>query len=192
MASARKRGTERGLASPSPTEAAAIATLTAAVQAKAVVEVGTCVGVTGLQILGSMAADGVLTSIDADANHHTAAKEAFAEAGIDAGRARLITGQPSEVLPRLADAAYDLVVINDIGSNPASYLTQSLRLLREGGALIIEGALGSNGAVADPADREAHTVALRELSDAVKLNESLVSVLLPLGDGLLIAIKHNS
>lgn len=103
MASARKRGTERGLASPSPTEAAAIATLTAAVQAKAVVEVGTCVGVTGVAgSPGSMAADGVL-AIDADANHHTAAKEAFAEAGINTGRARLITGQPSEVLPRLAE-----------------------------------------------------------------------------------------
>lgn len=104
----------------------------------------------------------------------------------------MITGQAAEVLPRLADAAYDLVVINDIGTNPASYLTQSLRLLRQGGALIIEGALGNNGAVADPSNREAHTVALRELADAVKLNESLVSVLLPLGDGLLIAVKHGS
>ena len=121
-----------------------------------------------------------------------AVRPACAEAGIDAGRARLITGQAAEVLPRLADAAYDLVVINDIGTNPASYLTQSLRLLRQGGALIIEGALGNNGAVADPSNREAHTVALRELADAVKLNESLVSVLLPLGDGLLIAVKHGS
>lgn len=41
--------------------------------------------------------------------------------------------------------------------------------------MVVEGALGSNGAVADPADREAHTVALRELSDAVKLDENFWS-----------------
>jgi hypothetical protein len=89
--------------------------LAAALRAKAVVEVGTGVGVSGLRILESMDADGILTTIDAEPNHQIAAKETFVEAGIVGGRARLITGNPAAVLPRLADGAYDLVVINDAG-----------------------------------------------------------------------------
>ena len=43
--------------------------------------------------------------------------------------------------------------------------------------------------MADPAQRDAETVSIRELGKAVREHESLLPVLLPIGDGLLVAKK---
>ena len=49
--------------------------------AKAVVEVGTGAGVSGLWLLSGMRDDGVLTTIDVEPEHQRLAKQAFTEAG---------------------------------------------------------------------------------------------------------------
>ncbi len=162
----------------------------AATGAKAVVEVGTGTGITGLAIFNGMADDGILTTIDSDAQHQGAAKSAFASAAIDAGRARLITGIPGEVLPRLTDAAYDVVVINDPAADPQGYFEQALRLLRVGGVVVFARALGDAATAADPGQRDPKTNAFRELGDAAKAHENTVTALLPLDDGILIAVKQ--
>ncbi len=156
------------------------------------VEVGTGAGVSGLAIFGGMTSDGILTTIDADGNHQSAAKAAFSGAAIDPGRARLITGVPSEVLPRLTDGAYDAVVINDLTGEPAFYLDQALRLLRSGGVVVFAGALGEGARASDPAQRDPQATALRDLGEAAKANEELVTALLPLDNGLLVAVKKGA
>lgn len=188
--SARQRSTEISSKTPSPTAIATLAVVVAATAAKAVVEVGTGSGLTGLSIIEGMAADGVLTTIDADGSHQSTAKDVFSKAGIDHGHARLINGAPAEVLPRLADGAYDAVILNQLDGSPEEFISQALRLLRVGGAIVIAGFLGSDAIALDPAARDEHTNALRSLGDAVRTNEELVSVLLPMSDGLLIAIKQ--
>ena len=187
---ARGRSVEINTYAPSPTSAALLTTLVAAAVAKAVVEVGTGTGITGLAIFAGMATDGILTTIDADAQHQSAAKTAFASAAVDAGRARLITGAPGDVLPRLTDAAYDVVVINDPSADPQGYFEQALRLLRPGGVVVIARALGEGSKVADLGQRDPQTSALRELCDAAKANEETVSALVPLDEGILVAVKQ--
>ncbi len=187
---ARRRGIEIGVTSPSTSTAASIRLLAAAVDAHAVVEVGTGAGVSGLLLLSAMRPDGILTTIDANAGHQQAAKDAFAASGIQSGRARLITGDPLDVLPRLADTSYDMVVINAASTDFIPYLEQALRLLRVGGVVVFTSALGSNGGVADPAQRDPGTVALRALGQQIKDHDGLVAALLPVGDGLLAAVKR--
>ncbi len=189
--SARQRSAELNSATASPTAAATIAVVVAATAAKAVVEVGTGSGLTGLAIIQGMSDDGVLTTIDADGSHQATAKDVFAKAGVDHGHARLINGAPDQVLPRLADGAYDAVVVNQLSDAPEEFVNQALRLLRVGGALIISGFLGEDALVVDPANRDAHAAELRGLSDAIKTHEGLVSVLLPMSDGLLISVKKS-
>ena len=63
-----------------------------------------------------------------------------------------------------------------------------LRLLRPGGVVAFDNALWHDK-VADPAQRDPQTVAVRELGTAVRDDEKLVPVLLPVGDGLLVAKK---
>ncbi|HEX3647393.1 MAG TPA: class I SAM-dependent methyltransferase, partial [Pseudonocardiaceae bacterium] len=109
VVAARSRAEQAGCGAIGNTGGAALRFLAAVLQAKAVVEVGTGAGVSGLCLLSGMAPDGVLTSIDIDPEVQRLAKRAFTDAGVTAGRMRLIMGQAMDVLPRLTDGGYDLV-----------------------------------------------------------------------------------
>jgi predicted O-methyltransferase YrrM len=135
-----------------------------------------------------MRADGVLTTVDIEAEHQRLAKETFAEAGVPANRARTIAGAGLDVLPRLTDGHYDMVFCDGDKREYAEYLTEALRLLRPGGVVAFDNALWHDR-VADPAQRDEETVAIRDLGRAVAADDSLVPVLLPVGDGLLCAKK---
>src|SRR4051812_37873535 len=182
---ARDRGRELGCTPIGPAGGATLRVLAAATGAKSVVEGGTGAGVSGLYLLGGMAEDGVLTTIDVEGEHQRAAKEAFTDAGVAAARYRLINGSAAEVLPRLRDEAYDLVFVDADKSAYAVYYEQALRLLRPGGVVAFDNALWHDR-VADPAQRDPDTVTLRDLGRAVREDDRLVSALLAVGDGLLV------
>ncbi|HYO19245.1 MAG TPA: class I SAM-dependent methyltransferase, partial [Dermatophilaceae bacterium] len=126
---ARARGEELGCAPVMPGAGAALRLLAAAVNAKAVVEVGTGAGVSGLWLMSGMPSDGILTTIDVEAEHQRAARAAYASAGIASQRTRVITGRGLDVLPRLTDGAYDMVVIDAEKTEYPLYVEQALRLL---------------------------------------------------------------
>ncbi len=186
---ARDRARELGCVPIGPAGGATLRVLAAATGARSVVEVGTGTGVSGLYLLGGMAAEGVLTTIDVEGEHQRAAKEAFGEAGVAATRYRLINGSAAEVLPRLRDEAYDLVFVDADKSAYAGYYEQALRLLRPGGVVAFDNALWHDR-VADPAQRDPDTVVLRDLGRAVRDDDRLVSALLAVGDGLLVGAKR--
>lgn len=189
IGSARDRGRELGCVPIGPAGGATLRVLAAATGARAVVEVGTGAGVSGLYLLGGMAADGVLTTVDIEGEHQRAARQAYTEAGIAPGRYRLINGSAAEVLPRLRDAAYDVVFVDADKSAYRVYYEQAVRLLRPGGLLAFDNALWHDR-VADPAQRDAETVTVRELNKAVREDSRLMVALLPVGDGLLVAAKR--
>ena len=186
---ARDRASELGCVPVGAGAGAALTFLAATLSAKSVVEIGTGAGVSGLHLFAGMAPDGILTSIDVEAEHQRAAKTAFTEAGVAAGRARLINGRALDVLPRLTDGAYDMVLIDAAKREYPQYVAEALRLLRIGGVLAIDNALWHDK-VADPTQRDAETVAVREACRLVRDDETLATVLFPLGDGLLAAVKR--
>lgn len=186
---ARARAEELGCAAVSPGTGATLRTLAAACGARSVAEIGTGTGVSALWLLGGMAPDGVLTTIDIEPEHQRAAREAFAAAGIRSTRTRPITGRALDVLPRLADDAYDMVVIDAEPSEATDYVEQAIRMLHTGGVLAVAGALWHDR-VADPARRDEATVAMREVGRDIRTDERLVSALLPSGDGLIVAVKR--
>jgi predicted O-methyltransferase YrrM len=177
-----------GVVPISPGAGAALRFLASVIDARAVVEVGTGTGVSGLWLLRGMRSDGVLTTVDIEAEHQRLAKETFAEGGIPANRARTIAGAGLDVLPRLTDGHYDLVFCDGDKREYSAYLREALRLLRPGGVVAFDNALWHDR-VADPAQRDPETVAIRELGREVLADETLVPVLLPVGDGLLAARK---
>lgn len=167
---------------------AALRFLAAVTEARAVVEIGTGTGVSGVWLLRGMRPDGVLTTVDTEAEHQRLAKEAFTEAGIPTQRVRLIPGAALEVLPRLTDGHYDLVFADGDKLEYSAYLDEAMRLLKPGGIVAFDNALWHDR-VADPAQRDAETVSIRELVRTVAEHDSLVPLLLPVGDGLLVAKK---
>jgi predicted O-methyltransferase YrrM len=161
--------------------------LATAIKARSVVEVGTGTGLSGLWLLRGMRPDGVLTSIDADPEHQRIARAAFTAQGFGPSRVRLINGMGLEVLPRLTDGGYDLVLVDTSPADHPRYLDEALRLLRPGGIVALHGVLGAG--VLDPEAADPVTLALREVARQVREDERLAPTLLPLGDGLLAAIR---
>jgi predicted O-methyltransferase YrrM len=186
---ARARAAELGCAPVLPGVGAAIRLVAAALGARAVVEIGTGTGVSALWLLRGMAPDGVLTTIDVEPEHQRAAREAFAEADVAPNRTRLIAGRALDVLPRLSDGAYDLVLCDAAKTEYEDYLEQAVRLLRPGGVVAFDNALWHDR-VADPAQRDETTTAIRELGKRVRDDERLIPALLPSGDGLLLAVHR--
>ncbi len=189
---ARERAAQLGAGAVGPGAGSALQVLAAAVDARTAVEIGTGTGVASLYLLRGMPEAGVLTTIDPEVEHHRAAKEAFAEAGIRPTRTRTISGRGRDVLPRLTDGAYDLVLLgHEVPGSPPTLdeLAQAVRLLRAGGVLVVDHALWRDR-VPDPARRDEATTAVRELVRHVRDDESLTPTLLPVSDGLLVAVKR--
>jgi predicted O-methyltransferase YrrM len=136
-----------------------------------------------------MAAGGQLVSIDVEAENQRAAREAFGEAGIPTTRYRLINGSAGDVLPRMRDAAYDMVFVDADKTGYAFYYEQAVRMLRPGGVVAFDNMLWHDR-VADSSVRDIDTTTLRELGRTVREDDRLVSVLLASGDGLLVAAKR--
>nr|WP_300340465.1 class I SAM-dependent methyltransferase [Actinomyces sp.] len=186
---ARLRGLELGTSPVWPATGATLRMLAASVAARSVAEIGTGTGTSGLWLLAGMGPDGVLTTIDVEPELQREARRAFDAAGYASSRTRVIQGRASDVMPRMAPRSYDMVVL-DVGPQEAAALAaQALRMLRVGGVLAVTHALW-NDHVADPARRDATTVAARELGKALREEESLLTSLLPVGDGLLVSVRR--
>ena len=189
LAAARARAEEVGVVPVGSGVGACLRFLAAVLDARAVVEIGTGTGVSGLWLLRGMRPDGVLTTVDVETEHLRLAKQTFGDAGVPAQRARTIPGSALDVLPRLTDGHYDLVFCDGDKREYADYLKEALRLLRPGGVVAFDNALWHDR-VADPAQRDEETVSIRELGRIISEAEGLVPVLLPVGDGLLAAKKE--
>ena len=188
LTSARGRAGEMAAPPIGPGVGAALSFVASLLDARNVVEIGTGCGISGVWLLRGMAADGVLTTVDLEAEHQRLAKQAYAEAGFASQRARLIPGAALEVLPRLTGGHYDLVFCDGDKQEYPQYLEQAMRLLRPGGVVAFDNSLWHDK-VADASVRDADTVAIREMLAKVADDDALVRVLLPVGDGLLLAQK---
>ncbi|MBA0127996.1 O-methyltransferase [Haloechinothrix sp. YIM 98757] len=188
LAGARDAADELGCPTATPSIGATLRFLATTLCARAVVEVGTGAGVSGLYLLRGMAGDGVLTSIDIEPEFQHAARRAFTAAGFPSGRARLIAGRAVDVLPRLTDGGYDLVYVDAAKVEYQRYYQHGVALLRAGGVIAF-GGIGAYGRFTDPARRDPETLAMRELARTVSEDERLRPALLPVGAGLLVAAR---
>lgn len=187
-AAAREEATALGLTPISPGAATLLTVLAKATGAKHVVEVGTGAGVSGLALFDGMDPNGILTSVDADHENQATARRCFTAAKVPTRRFRLIAGQALDVLPKLSDRAYDMVLVNGDKLEYGEYIAQAGRLLRAGGLLVVNNALWGNR-IADSANQEDETIVIREALTAVQEMEELIAALIPVGDGVLVAAK---
>ncbi|MCX6496659.1 MAG: class I SAM-dependent methyltransferase [Rhodoluna sp.] len=187
IARARARADEMGIESITPSVGATLAVLVASMNAKAIVEVGTGAGVSGLW-LQSGNSTSVLASIDTEMQHQDLAKLAFEQAGIVSTRLRMINGRSSEVLVNLADEAYDLVLLDGDIDSLLTQVKESLRLLRTGGVLAIPHALWRDR-VPDQVLRDEITEEYRAVLEFINDSGLFIPALSTIGDGLLIASK---
>jgi len=180
---ARAHALELGAAPISPAVGAQCAVIAACTNAQSMIEIGTGAGVSGLWLLhGSPRA--VLTTIDSEPEHLGVARQSFTEARVPAGRARFIAGRASDVLPRMNEASYDIVLVDADPEGVIEYVEHGLRLVRPGGTVLIPRVL-AGGAVSDPVRRDATTTAYRSLIQETQASPAVIGALSIAGEGLL-------
>jgi len=177
-----------------PATGAALRFLAAAIGTRTAVEIGTGCGSSGIWLLRGMRPDGVLTSVDLEPEYQRMARKAYAEAGFVANRYRLILGRALDVLPRLSDGTYDLVFCDtDVREYP-DYLEAALRLLRVGGIVAFDDVVippelaGLEAAETDWGGPDLPQV--REVAEILRADDRLTPLFLPVGEGLLAAVKR--
>ena len=187
MQLARKNGLEVGVIDPTPAVGNFLKFATQLTGARSVVEIGTNSGVGGLWVLQGLPNDGVLTTIDAEREHSKIAKTVFEEADIPATKYRIITGNLIDVVGKLADNSYELIITRD-AMDLFEIVQESFRLLKSGGLLIIDQAL-SGGKVADTTQRDPESIARRDSIKVIKEDARWSSSVIPIGAGILVAHK---
>ena len=176
----------------SPEQGQLMALLVQSVGARRAIEVGTFTGYSALWVGLALPADGKLVCCDVSAEWTAVGKPYWEKAGV-AGKIDLRIAPAMETLDRLlADAgagAYDFAFIDADKTGYDGYYERCLRLLRAGGLIAIDNVLWG-GDVADPKKRSADTLALRRLNDKLHRDERVSISMLPVGDGLTLALKR--
>ncbi|GGH49618.1 O-methyltransferase [Microbacterium album] len=182
IARARLHALELGAAPVSAGVGAQCAVIAAASAARSIIEIGTGAGVSGLWLLRG-APRAVLTTIDNEPEHLGAARQGFTHAKVPSSRVRMITGRAADVLPRMNEASYDIVLVDADPENVIDYVAHGLRLARAGGTVLVPRVL--NARVADPVQRDPLTVAYRTLLQETQSSPAVIPALSTTGEGLL-------
>ncbi|GAA1690432.1 class I SAM-dependent methyltransferase [Microbacterium sediminicola] len=183
IARAREAALELGISSISAPVGVQCATIAAVGKATSIIEIGTGGGVSGLWLLRG-APGATLTTIDSEPEHLAAARSAFTAAKVPSARVRFITGRAADVLPRMNEGAYDIVLVDAEPEGVIEYVEHGLRLVRPGGTVLVPRVL-VDGAVADPVRRDPVTSAYRSLIQEAAQSSAVIGALNTVAEGLL-------
>lgn len=160
--------------------------------ARRVIEVGTFTGYSSTAMAMALPADGRILCCDVSEKYTAVARRAWAKAGV-AEKITLKLAPAAETLDAEIKAGrgghYDFCFIDADKSNYDHYYERALVLLRAGGLIAIDNVLWG-GAVADPSDQSEDTAAIRRLNAKLKDDRRVDLSMLPIGDGLTLAMKR--
>lgn len=155
------------------------------------IEVGVFTGYSSIWSALALPPEGVLVGCDSSEEYTAVARRYWQKAGVEQ-KIRLALGPALETLDRLlADegrGAYDFAFIDADKENYEAYYERCLELIRPGGLIMVDNVLWS-GRVADPAWNDPDTHALRAFNAAVQHDERVLLSMVPIGDGLTLALK---
>lgn len=184
----QRASVEQGVTSISSTLGRVIAMMAASIDASSIVEVGTGLGVTTMR-LAEACPSAHITSIDDELDHHLTLREMLPRLELDPNRLRLITEDALDVLPKMNESSYDFVLIDLPAQHAERAYTDAVALCRPGGIIAVVGVL-AGGAVANPANRAAKVVQMRELLTRVAEDDRVDHAVLPLAEGMIWARVH--
>lgn len=160
--------------------------------AKKALEVGTFTGYSSLCVARALPADGRLVCCDVSEAFTKVARKFWREAGV-AGKVTLELGPALRTLDRLiaggAAGSFDFAFIDADKPNYRNYYERCLELVRPGGLIAVDNVLWS-GRVVDARIKDADTKAIRAFNKRLKGDRRILLSMLPLGDGLSLALKR--
>lgn len=176
----------------SPDQGQFMALLVKATGAKKAIEVGTFTGYSALIVAGALPADGKLIACDVSDEYTSVGRPHWAKAGLT-DKIDLRLGPAVETLDAMIAAGeagtYDMAFIDADKENYGHYYERCLRLLRAGGLILVDNVLWG-GRVADAAEQDDSTTAIRALTQKMHSDDRIDFSLIPVGDGLSLAVKR--
>jgi predicted O-methyltransferase YrrM len=174
-----------------PDQGQFMALLVKLVGARRCLEVGVFTGYSSLAVALALPPDGKIVACDVNEEWTGIARRYWKKAGMDA-KIDLRIAPALETLDGLSaggnDDMFDFAFIDADKGNYLGYYERCLKLLRKGGLIVVDNTLWS-GDVANPDNRKPDTVALRKFNDALHRDERIELSLLPIGDGVTLALK---
>ncbi|HEX7606955.1 MAG TPA: class I SAM-dependent methyltransferase [Usitatibacter sp.] len=175
----------------SPEQGQFMALLARLLGAKRTLEIGVFTGYSAMSVALALPPGGRIVACDVSEEWTAMARRHWEKAGV-AGKIDLRLAPALQTLDKLiADGAagtFDFAFIDADKSNYPAYYERCLVLVRRGGLIAVDNTLWS-GAVADPGNDERDTLAIRAFNDAVHKDSRVEMSLLPVGDGLTLALK---
>ena len=160
--------------------------------ARRAIEVGVFTGYSSLAVMLAMPPDGRLLALDVSEEYTSIARRHWQAAGV-ADRIELVIAPAKDTLDaRIAageEGRYDFAFIDADKTGYLAYYERLMKLIRPGGLIAVDNTLW-NGEVANPGNREADTMALREFNDVLHEDPRIELALLPVGDGLTLARRR--
>jgi predicted O-methyltransferase YrrM len=165
--------------------------LATTIAAARILEIGTAIGYSGIWLAGALPPHGMLLTMEVKPDRAQVARDNFARAGL-AERVSVIVGDAQAMLAKLS-GPFDLIFQD--GDKP-QYLTQLDRLvelLRPGGLLVTDNVLWDGDVVPGFATSSTHqaadTRAIIEYNERINHHPQLMTVIVPLRDGVAISVK---
>jgi caffeoyl-CoA O-methyltransferase len=155
-------------------------------------EVGVFTGFSSLHVALAMPAEGRLVACDVNAETTAIAQRYWREAGVD-GKIELRLAPALETLDALVRDGgaghYDFAFVDADKENYGHYYERALVLLRPGGLAVFDNVLW-HGQVNDEAAQDSGARAIREFNARLHEDERIWLSLVPIGDGLTLALKR--
>jgi len=169
-----------------------MALLVKLVGARRTLEIGVFTGYSALAVALALPADGKVVACDVSEEWTAVGRRHWEKAGvagkIDLRLARALTTL-DELIAEGAAGTFDFAFIDADKQGYAAYYERCLVLLRRGGLIAVDNTLWS-GAVIDPKDACADTVALRAFNEALAGDSRIDLAMLTVGDGVTLAMKR--
>ena len=175
----------------SPDQGQLIALLIRLMSARRVLEIGVFTGYSSLTIALALPTDGVLVACDISEEYTAIAKRYWRQAGVQS-KIDLRIAPALETLDSLLDSGqaetFDFAFVDADKANYSNYYDRALKLLRPGGLMAIDNVLWS-GRIADPQSTDKIVQTMRIFNEKVAQDDRVQVSLLPLGDGITLALK---
>ncbi|MEZ5446970.1 MAG: class I SAM-dependent methyltransferase [Gammaproteobacteria bacterium] len=165
--------------------------LTRLTGARRALEIGTFTGYSALSVALHLPDDGRLVACDISPESTAVARRYFEAAGVaDRVELRIAPALQTldDLLARGEAGSFDMVFIDADKENYLHYYERALQLLRTGGLIVVDNVLW-DGKVADPAANDATTLALRAFNARLREDARVMLSMLPVGDGITLALK---
>ncbi len=175
-----------------PEQGALMGNLIRLIAAKKTIEVGTYTGYSAMAVALALPDDGEVVACDVSEEWTSVAKKAWEKAGI-ANKIDLQLAPASNTLDALLaegkEGSFDFAFIDADKTNYQIYYELCLKLIRQGGVIVIDNVLWG-GAVTDSNRNDADTEAIRELNQFIATDKRVSISMIPVGDGLTVAVKN--